>query len=259
MDLDEAGGALYALPRDEFTRARDDLAKRARADGDRDLAAAIGRLRRPTVSAWLINQLARQRPERLEELAELGEALRDAHARLDGTRLRRLSVRRRELVATLARLTRELAEQAGASVSETVGRELEDMLATALTSRGASRVLASGLLSSAKELADAGADAEPGGLSDPAVAGQRWPSVEPDARPRTAPAGPAAEPATPTEPTERPEAPATREPSPALVRARQDLDRTESAVAKAEHRQAAAHRAYEQAAADETAAHKAVA
>jgi hypothetical protein len=268
MDLDEAAGALYALPRDEFTRARDDRAKRARADGELELAAAIGRLRRPTMSAWLVNQLARQRPERLDELAELGEALRGAHARLDGAQLRLLSARRREVVAALARLTRELGERAGVAVSEAIGRELDDMFATALTTPGGARALASGRLSSAKELAAAAAEAEPGDADEAGTAGVRWPSVRPGARPHPAPAEPAGEPVRPAEratPAERPapadraEETATREPGPALVRARREKDRTESAVAEAERRQAAARQAHDQAVAEETAAHQAVA
>ena len=35
----------------------------ARAAGNRPLAAAIGRLRRPTVSAYILNLLVRRQPE----------------------------------------------------------------------------------------------------------------------------------------------------------------------------------------------------
>ncbi len=234
---------LYGLPRDEFTKARDERAKRAKSEGERDLAAAIGRLRRPTVAAWLVNQLARQQPERLVELAELGEAMRGAHANLDGAELRRLSGRRRELIAELTGLTRELGEP----VSESVGRELEDTFAAALTTPEAARALARGRLASPKELADADKAADPGAVT--------WPSATPGATP-------APKPAAAPRPAERPkEPPAARPatPSSTLLRARAELDRTESAVADAEDRHAAAQRAHDDAAAEETAAHQKVA
>ena len=59
MDADD----LYRLAPEDFTAARDAAAKQARADGDRDGAAALKALRRPTVSAWLLNALVRTAPE----------------------------------------------------------------------------------------------------------------------------------------------------------------------------------------------------
>lgn len=232
---------LYGLPRDEFTRARDERAKHAKSEGERDLAAAIGRLRRPTVAAWLVNQLARQQPRRLGELAELGEAMRGAHANLDGAELRRLSGQRRELIAELTRLTRELGEP----VSESVGRELEDVFATALTTPEAARMLARGRLASPKELAEADKAADPGAVT--------WPSATPGTTPK-----PAAAP----RPAERPKEPTAARPatpSSTLLRARADLDRTESAVADAQDRHAAAQQAHDDAAAQEKTAHRKVA
>ena len=52
---------LYALPPGRFRAARDERAAQAKAAGERDLAAQIRKLARPTVSAWLANQLARRK------------------------------------------------------------------------------------------------------------------------------------------------------------------------------------------------------
>ncbi len=49
--LAEAADELYALPPGDFRAARDERADEARAAGDKELAAAIRKLRRPTVSA----------------------------------------------------------------------------------------------------------------------------------------------------------------------------------------------------------------
>jgi len=59
MNLEQVADELYALAPAAFTAARDEQASQARASGDADLAGAIKKLRRPTVSAWLVNLLAR--------------------------------------------------------------------------------------------------------------------------------------------------------------------------------------------------------
>ena len=53
----EVADELYALTPAEFTAARDERARQVRAAGQRDEAAAIKKLARPTASAWLVNQL----------------------------------------------------------------------------------------------------------------------------------------------------------------------------------------------------------
>jgi len=50
-DLAAAAEELYALSPGDFTAARDEKVAQARTAGDRDLARAIGALRRPVVSA----------------------------------------------------------------------------------------------------------------------------------------------------------------------------------------------------------------
>ncbi len=148
MDLDAVTDELYALPRDEFIAARDERARRARAEGDRELAAEIGRLRKPSTAAWLANLLARERPDEIGGLVELGEALRRAHSELDGETLRRLSGQRRELVTALTGQARALGNSAGQRISDAVSRELEDTFTAALADPDAARLLAAGRLTS---------------------------------------------------------------------------------------------------------------
>jgi hypothetical protein len=109
--LAEIMADLYALPPEEFVPARNEAVRRARAAGDRQLAAQIAELRRPTVGAWVINRLAREHPELIEELLALGEALRSAQRDLRGDELRKLSVRRRVLVTELSREAIRLARR----------------------------------------------------------------------------------------------------------------------------------------------------
>lgn len=57
--LDTAIEELYAGYPAAFVARRDELAKQARASGDRSLAAAIKALRRPTVGSWYLNVASR--------------------------------------------------------------------------------------------------------------------------------------------------------------------------------------------------------
>ncbi|MEO3861275.1 hypothetical protein [Acrocarpospora sp. B8E8] len=113
MDLNDAADTLYALPPAEFTAARDALAKEVKAAGNATLAREIGKLRRPTVVAWAVNQLARQNPPELAELLALGEDLRRAWQDQDAKTLTALSARRTPLTARVARLIADLAASSG--------------------------------------------------------------------------------------------------------------------------------------------------
>jgi hypothetical protein len=45
-------------------------------------------LRKPTLAAWLANQLVRTDPGQVNDLTELGDQLREAHLSADGPRRR---------------------------------------------------------------------------------------------------------------------------------------------------------------------------
>jgi hypothetical protein len=105
----EVADRLYALPPREFVAERDAAVASARAAGDTATAAALAKLRRPTVAAWLVNLLALRRPELLAQLADLATALRAAQRELDGDQLRELSGQRRATVSALVATARSLA------------------------------------------------------------------------------------------------------------------------------------------------------
>lgn len=97
----EAIEELYALDPDEFTERRTSLAAQARQT-DKAAAKEIAALRKPTRSAYALNQLVRSDPEAAGRLAQLGEDLRAAQDSLDGARMRELSTLRRGMVEELA-------------------------------------------------------------------------------------------------------------------------------------------------------------
>src|SRR6185437_8022067 len=68
---------LYALDPDEFVDARDAAVKALRGDGKRAEAAAVAKLRKPSVAAWVVNRLARDEADLLGALLDAGAKLRD--------------------------------------------------------------------------------------------------------------------------------------------------------------------------------------
>ncbi|MEU0570964.1 hypothetical protein ABZ297_37000 [Nonomuraea sp. NPDC005983] len=118
MDLDEAAVRLYALPPSEFTTARAAEARAAKDGGDAALAREIAGLRKPTVSAWAVNRAARDHPDVLRELLDLGEQLRAAWQRQDPDALAELTRRRGAVSAKVSRLIRQSARLSPAAATE---------------------------------------------------------------------------------------------------------------------------------------------
>jgi hypothetical protein len=146
VDFDDIADDLYGLAPERFTASRDARVGEARAAGDRELAERIKRLRRPTVSAWLGNRLARDRAHEIEGLVRLGAELREAQAELSGDELRRLSRRRSDAVAALVAQARDLARAEGQSVSDAILEEVTATLEAALSDPDAAEALRRGRL-----------------------------------------------------------------------------------------------------------------
>ena len=149
--LEQVADELYGLAPGEFTEARDALVKRLRADKERELANQVKGLRRPTVAAWALNQLVRNRRKDVEALLAAGEQLREAQEQLvgggDRSAFQRAAAKERELVAKLARDAASLAAEAGVGSSQGLEEKLISTLhAAALDEEtaaelGAGRVL----------------------------------------------------------------------------------------------------------------------
>jgi len=189
MNLEQVADELYALAPAAFTAARDEQAGRARASGDAELAGEIRKLRRPTVSAWLVNLLAREDSGQVDDLLELGQSLREAQQALDGGRLRDLSGQRRQLVTALSQEAQRLAAEAGQAVSAQAEREVQDTLEAALAHPGAADAVRSGRLTKALSYAGLGGDIG----ADDAVAVWTAPAGQPAQRSRQRTAPPAGE------------------------------------------------------------------
>jgi hypothetical protein len=147
VDLDDALTSLYSVTREEFIPTRDDLVRQARAAGDRELATTIAAARKPTVAAWLLNQVSREYPDDLDVLAELGEALRGAHQALDADRLRTLSQQRNGLLRTLDDRALRVARRAAMPVTAAITEALREAFTASLLTPEVLATLRTGRLS----------------------------------------------------------------------------------------------------------------
>lgn len=145
-EFEEIAGKLYGLRPDEFTAARDERMAEAKAAGQRDLARELGKLRRPTQTAWLINQLWRDQQEQVEELLALTDEFGAAMAAGDGKLLQSLTVTRRELEGRLVQRAGSLAAEAELPASADTLREVQETLGAALVSADAAAEVRSGRL-----------------------------------------------------------------------------------------------------------------
>jgi hypothetical protein len=114
---------LYGLPLDEFTPARDALARKLRADGRRDEAADVAALRKPVLAAWVVNRLTRTRRSAVQELVRAADAVR---AGRDGA-----GERLRGALDGLTAAAREVLREEGREASDAVLRDVATTFRTA--------------------------------------------------------------------------------------------------------------------------------
>lgn len=160
-DLDAVADRLYALAPEEFTAARDAAAKEA---DDKGLRAAVKALRRPSASAWVVDVLAREQPDLLEQLLALGPALAEAQQGGQGDALRELGQQRRELVAAVTAAAVELVDR---PVTAQVRAEVEQTLEAALADPAGAQAVRSGRLVRALSFAGFGGVDLDGALAVP--------------------------------------------------------------------------------------------
>jgi hypothetical protein len=164
----EVGDELFGLPPEEFVAARDELARRLRREGEAEAARRIRALRRPPLSAWAVNQLARGPEGGLGELLAAGERLRAAHqAALAGegaAELRAAAKAEREAVAALVLAALELLREAGHPTTETTRDRVAATLHAAAASPEAAELVGGGRLTA--DLDPSGFGSVPDGAFD---------------------------------------------------------------------------------------------
>lgn len=129
-DVEEQVDELYAAPLDEFTQRRNELAKTLRTDGRRGEADEVRTLAKPTLPAWVVNQLARRDRRDVDLLLDAGHRLRRTQGgggvsrdQLDeAVRTERAALQR--LLPAARRILAERGATPGSAVLERVSRTL---------------------------------------------------------------------------------------------------------------------------------------
>ncbi|TLM74934.1 hypothetical protein [Pseudarthrobacter sp. NamB4] len=143
--LAHIANGLYAASLEEFIAARTAAAKEA-AGQDRELAAAVKGLPKPSVAAWAVNMLALHQPDVLGGLADLGSRMRDAQAALDAAALRELGRERRTQLSAAVDTARSVVEERGRTMSEAMAADVEETLKALTADEGAAAAVRSGRL-----------------------------------------------------------------------------------------------------------------
>ena len=136
---------LYAGPLEDFIASRAAAAKEA-AGQDKELAAAVRTLPKPSVAAWAVNMLVREQPGVVAGLAGLGGRMRAAQGALDAAALRELGRERRTLLTAAVDSARAVARGQGRAISDTMATDVEETLRAMTADEGAAAAVLSGRL-----------------------------------------------------------------------------------------------------------------
>jgi hypothetical protein len=195
--MSDPGAELYRGPLDEFVDSRNRLARRLRGEGDREAAAAVAGLRKPSLGAWVVDQLATQAPDLVRDLLAAAADAREAQRPGGSEALREAGARVRALLDEAGRRARGILEQGGHPVSDATVRRAQTTAQAAAAGTPVEReALLEGTLD--RDLDPPGfgpaGDPEPDTAAvaeavrdrrhpPPRAAGQRRPDSEPDAEP----------------------------------------------------------------------------
>jgi len=164
--------ALYSVSLSEFIDARKALATRAKKEGDKEGAARIAALPKPSAAAWAVNQLYREAEAELGALHEAGASLRQAHRKgASGVRdVFTAQQAQRAAIESLLQVARTVLQKGGLAASDATLDRIGETL-TFISTLNRWGDAAPGRLS--KELAPPGFDALLEVLGD----GEELPSV----------------------------------------------------------------------------------
>jgi hypothetical protein len=124
---------LYGLEPDAFVAARAEAASELRRQGRRGEAAAVAKLRKPSVAASIANRIARAEPGLVDELLAAGTRLRDVQLTAGPAQDLRAAVEaEQEALRTLMRAAAAVAAGSGSGGQAALERVRETLHAAAL-------------------------------------------------------------------------------------------------------------------------------
>lgn len=171
MEFADVARELLLVAPPDFVAERT-ARQRAVRKADRALATAIGKLRKPSPAAWVIDLLAHDGA--LDDAVDLGPALRKAQADADPDAIRTLRRQRAEVVDALAQAGADLASDAGHPVSPAVLEQVRSTIEAAMADPHAGAAVRSGLLVTALESVGFDAVDLDGALADPDAVPDAW-------------------------------------------------------------------------------------
>ena len=155
---------LFGLRPEEFTAARNALAKRLKAEGLTEQAAAVQALRRPSPTAWAVNQVAREQPALIDALMDAGQRLRTAiETTVGGDRsgLPAAQTQERRAIQDVVGAAIALMEAAGDRVPESARQRMSETLRAATVDSSVAERLRKGNLETDMASPGLGLDAIP--------------------------------------------------------------------------------------------------
>lgn len=140
---------MYAVEPGEFIASRKAWVTTAKAAGDREAAAAIGVLRKPSVSAWAMNAVVRHEPDVVAALRDVGALMRDAQSRMDMATVQGMRGERESAVADYVSAAAHVTADAGRPLAASGLDEVRATAIAALADASAEMAMASGTLTRA--------------------------------------------------------------------------------------------------------------
>jgi hypothetical protein len=148
---------LYALPLDRFIAARTALARELKQAGEKERAEEVAALRKPSLVAWTVNQLAHTRRRDVDLLLDAGKRLVDAQQASISTGGRGdLDAAQSSLRSAVSTLTSAAGAILGSRASPSTLARVAETLRSAATAAAGRELLARGMLEEA--LSDTGWD-----------------------------------------------------------------------------------------------------
>jgi hypothetical protein len=147
-DLERELDGLYALPLEEFTKARNDLAARLKKAHQTEAADLVRALKKPSVVAWAANRVARMHPDLVGVVVDAAGHLREVQQRALGGKasqaeLGEATARERDAIRSLVTAAR--GELGGRGTAPMLDRRSQTFPAAAVEPELA-RLLAAGRL-----------------------------------------------------------------------------------------------------------------
>ena len=137
MTLNDAIDNLYSAELEDFTAERTRIARELRDAGDPESAAHIAKLKKPTVAAWALNQLARRHRRDVDLMLDAGHRLRQTQEGVvgGGDRASFEQAQKTERDA-LRRLTQQASQLLGGASPQVLAQISQTLRAAAVSEEG---------------------------------------------------------------------------------------------------------------------------